>query len=225
MLRLSWLTLFASVLFFGACNNNADPKNDQSTDTTEGDDIETVAAPRLQNDFPGLHQLFSTDSLYSPDKFQGGETEMQDTFLPVSINEQQLTPYLPYLIYNSNDSLAIDFVSYNYVLTKKEGKQVLQMGGPDSEIAIVDFLNKTRKRIFFTGASGTILNARWEDENTIIFVTATEEGDGQIKPSIIRYHANTGLYEMFTYQGGIRADITNYTEQQLNTNIRTSPVS
>ena len=224
MIRLSGLVLIALLFFMNGCTNSAENKNEEIPDSVAADDKEVVM-PALHKDFPELHRIFSGDSLYSSGNFEGGETQMPDTIPSISINEQQLAPYLPYLIYNSNDSLAIDFVSYNFVFGKKGGKTVLQTGGPDSEIAIIDLRNKTRKRIFFTGASGTILDARWEDENTIVFVTATEGPDGLITPSILRYHANTGVYEMYTYEGAISADISNYTEQQLNTTVRTSHAS
>ena len=208
------LSLIGSLLFFASCNNNADTKANND-DTTAVETEETTFS--VNEEFPRLFiYLQSQDSSFSADKFEGGEMDTKDSLSRMKIDTAQLRPFRPYLIYNRDSSKAIDLVSYNYVLSNKKGKTVIQQGGPDTEVALLDLKNNTRKRILFLGSAGTVLQAKWDDDNTIAIVGAEEVEGGKIKPSIWKYDWITGKMELYQYPDAIHANIKDYTEQGLN---------
>lgn len=208
------LSLIGSILFFASCNNSADTKTNNG-DTSAVETEETTFS--VNEEFPRLFTyLQSQDSSFSVDKFEGGEMDTKDSLSRVKIDTAQLRPFRPYLIYNSDSSKAIDLVSYNYVLSNKKGKTVIQQGGPDTEVAVLDLKNNTRKRILFLGSAGTVLQAKWEGDHTIAIAGAEEVEEGKIKPSIWKYDWTTGKMELYQYPDAIHANIKDYTEQGLN---------
>lgn len=221
------LILITCTIAMASCSNSADRDVESGKeDTSERQDADVLQMPSVKQHFPGVDSLLmSEDSLYAPENFTGGPVEMNDTIPATPLIPGQLQPYLPYLVFNSTDSMAIDFVSYNYIFSRKQDEPRLQPGGPDTEVALVDFRNNRRKRILFLGSSGMVLDAKWEDEHTVLIFMAQEEGEDEVTPSILRFHTDTGQYEMYTYQGKIKADLRNYLEDKLNARVRTSRVS
>lgn len=215
MKTLIRLSLIGSILFFTACNNSADTEtNNADTSAVETEETSSVS---VTEEFPRLFTyLQSQDSSFSPDKFEGGEMDTKDSLSRIKIDTAQLRPFRPYLIYNRDSSMAIDLVSYNYVISHKKGKTVIQQGGPDTEVALLDLKNNTRKRILFLGSAGTVLQAKWNDDNSIAIVGAEEVEGGKIKPSIWNYDWTTGKMELYQYPDAIHANIKDYTEQGLN---------
>lgn len=210
MKTLLRLSLIGSILF-ASCNTNSDVKNSQE------DSVEVVEESyAVDEQFPQLFSYLHTqDSSFSAAKFEGGEMETKDSLPPEKIDSSELTPYKPYLIYNSDSSKAIDLVSYNYVVSKKKGETVLEHGGPDTEVAILDLNTGTRKRILFLGASGTVLQAKWEDANTVAIAGAQEVEEGKLKPSVWRYDLQTGKTELYQYSDAITVNIQDYAQQWL----------
>jgi hypothetical protein len=127
-------------------------------------------------------------------------------------------------VFNDDSTKAIDFVSYNYVLVNKNGQTKLEQGGPDAEVALLDFKNNSRKRILFLGSSATILNSDW-DGNEVLIAGAEDLGEEKVKPTFWIYDTATGTMEIYNYNAPLKADIKNYTEQLLNvkTVAKTSP--
>jgi hypothetical protein len=207
------LSLIGSILF-ASCNNNSNTGN--SKEDSSSVEVVDETPYSVNSEFPQLASyLKSQDSSFSADKFEGGEMEIKDSVPATKIDDNQLAPYKPYLIYNSDSSKAIDLVSYNYVVSHKKGKAVIEHGGPDTEVALLDMKSGTRKRILFLGSSGTVLQAKWEDNNTIAIAGAQEVEDEKIKPSIWRYDLSTGKMELYQYSDAINADIKDYAEQWL----------
>ncbi len=214
MKRIVKLSVIGSILLFASCNNSADTETNNG-DTSAVETEETTFS--VNEEFPGLFTyLQSQDSSFSVDKFEGGEMDTKDSLSRMKIDTAQLRPFRPYLIYNSDSSKAIDLVSYNYVLSNKKGKTVIEQGGPDTEVAVLDLKNNTRKRILFLGSAGTVLQAKWDGDNTIAIVGAEEVEEGKIKPSVWKYDWTTGKMELYQYPDAIHANIKDYTEKGLN---------
>lgn len=207
------LSLIGS-LFFASCNNSSDTQN-QKEDASAVEEVEETGFT-VDREFPQLTAyLQSQDSSFSADKFEGGEMEIKDSLAPTKIDTGHLAPYKPYLVYNSDSSRAIDLVSYSYVISKKNGKTVIEHGGPDTEVALLDLGNNTRKRILFLGSSGTVLQAKWENDTAIAIAGAQEVEEGKIRPSVWRYDLATGTMELYQYSDAIDANIKDYAEQWL----------
>ncbi|HEU4634393.1 MAG TPA: hypothetical protein VFS22_10430 [Flavisolibacter sp.] len=212
------LALLGSILF-ASCNSNSD------VETSKEDSVEVVEETyAVDKQFPEMFSYLQTqDSSFSVTKFEGGEMDTKDSLPPEKIDTNHLTPYKPYLIYNADSTKAIDLVSYNYVVSKKKGQAVLEQGGPDTEVAILNLKDNTRKRILFLGSSGTVLQAKWENGNTVAIAGAQEVEEGKLKPSIWRYNLATGKTELYQYSDVINANIQDYAEQWLKNKASHTP--
>jgi hypothetical protein len=212
------LFLLISGIYFISCNSSNEPvkKEAEDVDTTEQAEVNTEGDP-IRVSFPKLSDyLTEKDTAFRSRNIQEHFIMSTEKIAPTPIDQQQLNAYAPYLIFNTDSSLAIDFVTHSYVISHKDGKQVIESGGPDTEIALMDFKKNLRKRILFTGSSQIILDARWENPNTILIAAAEDLGDNRIKPSFIRYYLDQDNYEVFQYKDTLQADVSNYTEQMLN---------
>ena len=211
--------LLIGSLVFVSCNNSSDTQNSKEN-SPAAEEVEETGFT-VEREFPQLTAyLQSQDSSFSADKFEGGQMEIKDSLAPTKIDTGHLTPYKPYLVYSSDSSRAIDLVSYSYVISKKKGTTVIEHGGPDTEVALLDLGNNTRKRILFLGSSGTVLQAKWENDTTIAIAGAQEVEEGKIRPSVWRYDLVTGTMELYQYSDTIEANIKDYAEQWLK---NTSP--
>jgi hypothetical protein len=179
------LLLIISIVFIASCDNNSPALSNKDADTTLVEEENEIT--QVQNYFPDLFTyLQSQDSSFVAHKFEGGEMESKDSFPSTKLDHSQFASYLPYLVFNKDSSLAIDFVSANYILSKKNGKTSIEQGGPDTEVALLNYKDKTRKRILFLGSAGTVLDAKWEDNNVILIAGAEEVDNEKIVPSIWR---------------------------------------
>jgi hypothetical protein len=209
-------------IFLVSCSNNASPVAEETEDTVETTENMNV---RLQEHFPKLFAFYQQqDTSFPKAGFEGGELDRKDSLVSTTIDTSQIRPYRPYLVFNHDSTKAIDFVSYSYVLVKKNGQATLEQGGPDAEVALLDFKNNSRKRILFMGSSGTILNSDW-DGNEVLIAGAEDLGDDKVKPTFWIYNTETGAMEIYNYNAPLKADIKNYTEQLLNVKpaAKTSP--
>jgi hypothetical protein len=216
-----WVVI--GIAFITSCNNSTSTRDHDSPDSTFVEEVEeTAVAPDVQKYFPELFTYFhSQDSSFSANAFEGGEMELSDSLPTTKIDSFHLVAYTPFLVFNYDSSLAVDFVSYNYVISKKAGKTYIEQGGPDTEVALLNFKNQSRTRILFLGTAGTVLEAKWENNHSILLAVAEEVPGGEIKPSIWRYDLTNKRMEFYTYKDTINANIKNYTEEKLNTRIKT----
>lgn len=223
-MRSTFFVFISALVLLCSCNNNA------STTANEEEQADTVEATeaidvRLQQHFPRLFSYYQQqDTSFPAAGFEGGELERKDSLVATPIDTAQLRPFMPYLVYNSDSSKAIDFVSYNYVLVNKKGQSKLEQGGPDSEVALLDLRKHTRQRILYMGSSATILNSGW-DGNEVLIAGAEDLGEEKVKPTFWIYNTETGAMEIYNYARPLKADIKNYAEQVLNTSpgVKTSP--
>jgi hypothetical protein len=121
-----------------------------------------------------------------------------------------LQPFRPYLIYNNDSTKAIDFVSHHYVFAKGKG---LQTGDPDSEVALLDFVRGSRKRLVFTGPSMSILDAAWLQDGSVMIAGAEDAGDGGVRPVIWHFAPRQKMF--YTYPQTVQADVNEYTNRMI----------
>src|SRR6478672_8620468 len=143
------LTLFflPVSLFLVSCSNNASTVSEKEE---PGDTVETAKdmGVHLQQHFPKLFAFFQQQDTSFPMKgFEGGELEQKDIPASTPIDTAHSQPYWSYLAFNKDSSKTIDYVSYNYILENRSGRNRLEQGGPDSEVAILDLKQHSRQRI------------------------------------------------------------------------------
>lgn len=212
MKKQVWMIGF--VLLLMACNNSAD--NTSSNDTVQSNEQEEMEeATHLQESFPDLYAyLKKQDTSLDIDKFNDGGIAALTDLAAVPVDEK-IKSFSPYFIYNADSSLAIDLYSYNYMQRQKEGKNVLQMAGPDSEVGLINFKNNTRQRVFFSGPSVLILDAKWTSPEEILIAGAEEVGNEKIKPILWKIDLSDSTQHSFSYSDTLSAKVYTYTDEKL----------
>jgi hypothetical protein len=170
------------------------------------------ALPQVDILFPELDSfLLSADSSFSIAGFEGGETEIKNDSADRSFTENQIEPFLPYLVYNGDSSYAIDLVSFNFVPSTRKGKTRLDAVGPDFEVNLLDLKNKRRRQLLFFGTMGAVLDARWQDNQTVLIMGANEiAGKDSLRPVIWKYVVPTGSWSVYTYEKMVPADWSSF---------------
>ena len=195
------ILLFITISFLVACNN-------EGTSTESGNDTvlgQTEASPiiaQVQKTFPQLFLfLKSGDAQFAADSFyETGEVKLSGA--PAQpLDEENILKYKKWLIYNKDSSLALDLYSYNFIINNKEGDPHLESAEPDTEIALVDFKNKTRKRIYFSGPSYTIWEGAWVQNGEAVLAGAEIKGEGKRVPLFWYIHFAEGTIQMLEYTG------------------------
>lgn len=219
MVKRVWI--FGLVLFLMACNNNAE--STVSADSVQENVPEQIKTVDMQESFPGLFSfLKKQDSSLTLEKFTPAEASTISSLAAMPIDDN-LKKFTAYFIYNPDSSLAIDLYSYNHFQKEKQGITVLEMAGPDSEVALVDFNKKTRQRILFTGPAISLLDAKWTAAKEILLAGAEQIDDEKIKPLLWRINLADSHMVSFSYHDTLQAKVYNYVEEKFKTTIRTSP--
>ena len=183
------ITGLVMICLFIACNNNAENK-EKAEDTTAALEVEEVTEENSEIEqakviFQPLFSFYETnDSSFQEDNFNLAIMDSMSLMAPQAIDEASLKPYYPYLVYNSDSSRAIDLYSYNVMLSQQNGKMVANASGPDTEIAVVDFKNKTRQRILFTGPSFIIHDGKWINDHTLSLIGGEVIDEEKFSPSV-----------------------------------------
>jgi hypothetical protein len=215
MRRLVYLSLLAA--FATSCSNSGSGEAKPADTASQAAAEEATAAPALAATFPDLFgYLEGQDSSFSTSRFSEEDLITGDTSMVNSIDTAGLKEYRPYLIYNPSRTYAIDAVTNSFVVRNRNGKTELVEGGPDTEVALLDFRNNRWKRIFFGGTMSAFLDARWENDSTFVFAHATMVGTDSIQPQITRYRIGDSTITRFSYTGALKANISSYAETQLN---------
>src|SRR4051812_47807467 len=108
---MKFITGFGLYFLFilSSCNNNSVDKHENRNDSEP--------VKRTFNDlFPRLNKfLHEQDSTFSPELFEEAATIDIPDSTALGIEEGELLPYYPYLLFNSDSSFALDMVTYNYL--------------------------------------------------------------------------------------------------------------
>ena len=170
----------------------------------------------VKQSFPQLFQyLRQQDSTFSEDSFSIAGENKVEAVAAMPVDSARLKPFQKYFIYNSDSSLALDLYSYNYIDTSRNGQNRLEEAGPDSEAAVIDLKNKTRRRVFFGGPSTTLWDAKWISPQELLLIGAESHEEGKVIPTIWQVNLKDTAMQVFAYQGEIQADMSGYTAQKL----------
>jgi hypothetical protein len=208
--------IVVAVFFACACNNAAVKDQDAN-----GKDSVTIAekeeAILYQEWLPELfHYIGSRDSTFRPAAFRSEIRLSTDTLLKQPQDMEQLRPFLPFILINSDSSYALDYVSSGYVIAHKKNAGRLIPGGPDTELALIDLKKRERTRMLFLGSSGTVLTARWISSTEYVVAIAEEQLDGKLGIEIWKCRLGSAEKEVAVYQGTVVKEINDYAETELN---------
>ncbi len=204
------------VLFLVACNNNENTaSHPQSNDTTEVEEpVVDVNQQEIVKAFPDAYQFFNQqDSTFNSGGFE--ETTSDTIQTPALKLSSALKSYAPYFIYNSDSSYAVDLYSYNILFVKRNGKTVAEAGGPDTEVGLIDLKNKTRKRIYFGGASSAVMDAKWVNNTQFLLLTGEIIDDTKLQPQLIKYTVDGSVATDFVYDDTLQVKVSDYRDKRL----------
>jgi hypothetical protein len=207
MKKLLFLLGFA--LFLAACNNSNDNTADADTTAAQGGEEPEVDAETalLQNNLPQLFAyLRNSDSSFLAEQFDMTGTRALDTSVTTPVTEKQMEMFRTCLVFSPDSSQAIDLFSYNYVLVPgRDGSIRAEQGGPDSEAALIDFKSGIRKRIYFSGPSSALLDARWLPDGTFLLAGGEVFSRGRLLPFIWKVDPRSNHIDVYSYSDTLQA--------------------
>lgn len=213
---IKYLIPLSLVLLLAACNsNNSASKNQQAEDSTEVEEPYTDPVKQeISMAFPDAYRFFSArDSSFNPNRFEEASTDTANA--PALKLSDALKNYYPLFIYSPDSSYAIDLYSYNVLLVKRNGKTVAETGDPDTEVALIDLKNKTRKRIYFGGSSSAVINARWINNQQFFLLTGEIISDSKFHPELLKYTVTDHTVNDFVYSDTLNLRISDYPDKRL----------
>jgi|GEM_PF-5763174 len=213
------LYLLCTWLFLAACGNqeNAAPAEPPV------DSVPALAAPpdapevvRSIDAFPELYEWMQRqDSSFHPERFpMYSEDTLNQATVSHLLDTVALAPWRAYLLYGPDSSQALDLYSSNYLLRKRGGRTTIEEGGPDTEVALIDFRKGLRRRLFFSGPAGTLLDARWLDDRTVLLAVAETGAANTYRPSLYKYDIAADRRWLTTYPALLRGSAAGYQQPQ-----------
>jgi hypothetical protein len=205
---------FLFVIVLLGCNNNSSKNEEKET-------IEEVEEPyvdpvqqEISAAFPAAYQFISKqDSSFNPSKFQQASSKSLNS--PELKMPDAVKQYSPLFIFNSDSTYAIDLYSYNIILRKRNGKIIANDAGPDTEVAVINVKNKTRKRIYFGGSSSAVLDAKWTNNQELFLLTGEIIGSSKFQPQVLQYKPSDSSAREFVYADTLQVSIKDYADKRL----------
>ena len=217
MRKLLLLSLLAAGLW--ACTDSADTGNTASDEVTTAAGDEAGELDWKEDAFPDvLRALESADTSFTLDSFAAeGGAPIDNSVKAYPMEGERLVPFQSVFVYNGDSTRAIDLFSYNFMAQNRNGQSVLVPGEPDTEVALLDYKDKTRKRLLFLGPSFAALDARWLSNDQVAIAGAELVGEDLIKPIVWKITLPAGTVETEFYTDTVRANIPAIREQRFRT--------
>jgi hypothetical protein len=164
--------------------------------------------------FEIAERLEATPPSLNANKFSEAGSKRAEAFESYPI-EEQVKPFLPYLIYNSDSTLAADPFSYNYLFNTRSGSKRVDEAGPDFEIGLVDVRQQKRSRIWFTGPAVDVTDVFWKNNNEIVIIGFEQISSDAAKPFAHIINTATGMINMYEYSDSVKVLQQDYLKEAL----------
>ena len=188
----------AFLFFLAGCSDASDSTSKE--ENNEDSVLHEEALPQVEVVFPEMFRHFTmADSSFSSESFEGGQTDIRTDSADQQITNETIARYLPFLIFNPDSTYAIDLVTRNYVHDQRNDRTILAEGEPDFEVGLIDLRNNKRKQLLFFGTMGTVLDAGWHDNSTVMIAGANEVLADSIRPVIWKYEIPSKAWYVYTY--------------------------
>lgn len=212
---MSLKQLFSCLLIvatLGACSNSTSSETTAPIDSTGTDEVDERPALPAVALLPGvMNYLEKEDSSFQPTLFEESGSGSMSSVQGRAIDTARLAPFRPFLLFNSDSSFALDLVSYNYVPVQRNGATRLEEGGPDFEVAMINFRKGQSKRLLFFGSSGaSVFEGAWKDGSVWIAGATDWNNSDSLRPILWRYDPVADELQTYTYPVKIAADWSKY---------------
>jgi hypothetical protein len=101
------------------------------------------------------------------------------------------------------------------LFVKRNGKVVADTSGPDTEVALIDFNKKKRKRIYFGGTSSAVLDAKWISKDQVLLLTGEVIDRATFQPELLKYNVGDSTINDFVYPDTLQLNISDYEDKRL----------
>ena len=221
MIMKNYLLLFFSCnLFFAACSSGENEKtleplpatDSVAVDSSISETIDTILTPAMIGVFsnsPATARIRKAHSSFDWSKFRMVNTWKEDTALSQAFNVDAayIKGQANLLKYSPDSAYLLDLDSYAVEVKNPKQKEGINVRGPDTEVTLIDFANKTKIRLLFLGPAGSVEDGKWLDNDNILLLGMEERAnDGTKVPVVWKYHVPTKSFYLFEYPEGIRYD-------------------
>lgn len=193
--------IFLFLAFAFACSNERS-EDESAPPSAAAPEQELVGGPLMRNAF---HQFIAEKQ----PEFNLNEYEPRGSqMLPANtspLNEASISDYKDLLIYNEAKTKAVDLFSYGSFIKGK----TLQGGEPDSEAALLDFENNTRRRLLYLGPSFGFADAQFQGD-TVMISGYEIISDSLIRPISWLVNLKENRIESFEYRGNVAVSTAEY---------------
>jgi len=118
-------------------------------------------------------------------------------FIP---DEDYYKKYGRLIKYSPDSNYFLDLDSYQIDISiDKNGKMIPDELGPDTEISLINTINKTKTRLAYFGPAGSIEDGTWIDNETIALAGWAEVSSDSLKALIYKIHIPTGSYYVYEF--------------------------
>jgi hypothetical protein len=199
-------TCIAVLLIIASCKD--DPKKEPPVVTGPQEDsvtevIDTVlSAETVQSFSASGFSDYATKQVtgFNWNKFRMISAWKEDSMLisPFKPEKEFYTNYGPFLKYSPDSTQFIDLDSYNIDIKKdSKGRFTGNELGPDYEVSLVDVEDNTRTRLAFLGPGGSIEDALWLDNNTLVLMGVQDNEKNGKTPTLWRFHVPTKTFYIY----------------------------
>jgi hypothetical protein len=165
----------------------------------------------LRNSFPQLFAYFgNSDTSFASELFSMTGNQQLDTTVVTAVSEKQTEQFRSCLVFSPDSSQAVDLFSYNYVLVPNGSGFRAEQGGPDTEAALIDFKKGTRKRIYFTGPSSALVDAKWLTDGSFLLAGGEVLPHEGFVPFIWKVNPANGNADVYSYPDTLQVSPASY---------------
>jgi hypothetical protein len=193
---------FALILSITISCNNANEKNNDR-DSVESEPIFETAEFLNSNSARAVVEAVTANENFNQGNLASAEEWSESTAIetPFRVSKKFLKDYSSVLVFSPDSSKILDYGSYNDVVTQNDkGQTTLEGGDPDTEVAVIDLNTNKRKRLFFSGPSGSIEAGAWLNDSTVMFSGYFDEHNGKTDTLFWIVNIKSMLFQKFGYK-------------------------
>lgn len=168
----------------------------------EGDTLDAVNAPGLD---AWVAHYRKADTAFRRNAFLASGINLRIDSLEACPAPDTATLRLlaPILAWSPDSSLAVDIWSYDHLARRnRKGVTVLEGGGPDQTVKLLDRKTGTARQVLFNGPSQVVETADWiSDKAFVLGLLNIDEATGEARPDILLIHLGDSLFTNFRYPG------------------------
>jgi len=149
----------------------------------------------------------NNDTAFVLKNFKASGVTLHMDVLQDAISSPGENAFTDLYIYSPDSTQYIDLVSYNYIIDKSTGKNILISGDPDQQVILADSKTKKKKQLMYNGPAQLAEFAAWTGNSSfIIGMTSKEDGMEGTKAELYFFHLKDSSFTNFLLNHPVAAD-------------------